>query len=792
MTVCCGSRESPTGAYPGSCSESWSGSSSRSPASVARRSVRRFRSTKGASKARRDHINAEIRNMRGLLPIPAEDRERLSYLHSMSAICTFVRKSLFFSELRGRGGSGPAPPYELFLQALPGFMVVASREGRLLYVSENVSDFLGFSMVGGAGVSPASFRTVLRVSRFGKRSIRFPRVISRPQVDVLQGDTFYDMVDGADVELVKSNLEMDGAPSTERSFVCRMHTSKAFRLRHGPTCSVLVRGRFRSPPGSSSPRPAPERAFVALCTPTADRRHDGARRGSAEPFGTLHRADMSFGRAPHSVLFLLGYSPQEMTGRSWYSMVHPEDLHHVDAGEGALVEMVLRLQRKDLTWVWLYVRATKDSGKQEVSCMNYVIGETEAMFLRRRVHADDRGASTALLSQVPRLGVHGDAASGPLKRQGGAGGVSEEPRAERTCDSGSGSTYTAYADRACGAGQRVAPMSSAVLPATPPYSPASSRCPLTPEDGGSRFLLDARSYAETLLSPAESSDPFLLSHGTLPDPGFGFPDFTAPPFQSPGSRPSPSYELSAYPAASRLVPGCLQVPDAGDYSSDEAFHPDDFCLPDLPQGGDGPFLLLEEAPGVTLQAPGPPTPDPSPTGEGHFQYSERERTEISILARQISSLASSFDMLRSAELPLGPAAGHAKATPGGDLVPPCVWPQPASHPFRPELVPDEGLVDGVLRDAGSAPGRDAPDGLSPNPSALDDAPRVLDAAEGHSVSFLFALLEDVSLEQLLGAQPAPDSAPRTGRPRDSSELHQLGHYLHGSLRQDELVEEPAC
>uniref|UniRef100_A0A8C9T1L3 Neuronal PAS domain protein 4 like n=1 Tax=Scleropages formosus TaxID=113540 RepID=A0A8C9T1L3_SCLFO len=676
-----------------------------------------MRSTKGASKARRDHINAEIRNMRGLLPIPAEDRERLSYLHSMSAICTFVRKSLFFSgtspdasPLRVPSESRAAPelssPLPLFLQALPGFMVVASREGRLLYVSENVSDFLGFSMV-----------------------------------DVLQGDTFYDMVDGADVELVKSNLEMDGAPSTERSFVCRMHTSKAFRLRHG-----------------SSPRPAPERAFVALCTPTADRRHDGARRGSAEPFGTLHRADMSFGRAPHSVLFLLGYSPQEMTGRSWYSMVHPEDLHHgasrhrslLDAGEGALVEMVLRLQRKDLTWVWLYVRATKDSGKQEVSCMNYVIGETEAMFLRRRVHADDRGASTALLSQVPRLGVHGDAASGPLKRQGGAGGVSEEPRAERTCDSGSGSTYTAYADRACGAGQRVAPMSSAVLPATPPYSPASSRCPLTPEDGGSRFLLDARSYAETLLSPAESSDPFLLSHGTLPDPGFGFPDFTAPPFQSPGSRPSPSYELSAYPAASRLVPGCLQVPDA----------------------------------------PGPPTPDPSPTGEGHFQYSERERTEISILARQISSLASSFDMLRSAELPLGPAAGHAKATPGGDLVPPCVWPQPASHPFRPELVPDEGLVDGVLRDAGSAPGRDAPDGLSPNPSALDDAPRVLDAAEGHSVSFLFALLEDVSLEQLLGAQPAPDSAPRTGRPRDSSELHQLGHYLHGSLRQGERAVPP--
>lgn len=54
------------------------------------------RSTKGASKARRDHINHEIRSMRALLPISQEDQERLSYLHSMAAICTYIRKSVLF------------------------------------------------------------------------------------------------------------------------------------------------------------------------------------------------------------------------------------------------------------------------------------------------------------------------------------------------------------------------------------------------------------------------------------------------------------------------------------------------------------------------------------------------------------------------------------------------------------------------------------------------------------------------------------------------------------------------
>ena len=54
------------------------------------------RSTKGASKARRDQMNGEIRNMRTLLPIPQEDQERLSYLHSMSVICTYIRKSVLY------------------------------------------------------------------------------------------------------------------------------------------------------------------------------------------------------------------------------------------------------------------------------------------------------------------------------------------------------------------------------------------------------------------------------------------------------------------------------------------------------------------------------------------------------------------------------------------------------------------------------------------------------------------------------------------------------------------------
>uniref|UniRef100_A0A8C0IX46 BHLH domain-containing protein n=1 Tax=Chelonoidis abingdonii TaxID=106734 RepID=A0A8C0IX46_CHEAB len=53
---------------------------------------------KGASKARRDQINAEIRNLKELLPIPEGDKVRLSYLHIMSLACIYTRKSIFFAK----------------------------------------------------------------------------------------------------------------------------------------------------------------------------------------------------------------------------------------------------------------------------------------------------------------------------------------------------------------------------------------------------------------------------------------------------------------------------------------------------------------------------------------------------------------------------------------------------------------------------------------------------------------------------------------------------------------------
>ncbi|KAK9412115.1 neuronal PAS domain-containing protein 4 [Crotalus adamanteus] len=70
------------------------------PISVPRRKLctpRPFRSTKGASKARRDQINVELQTLRSLLPISEQEKEQLSYLHTMALVCFHIRETQLFN-----------------------------------------------------------------------------------------------------------------------------------------------------------------------------------------------------------------------------------------------------------------------------------------------------------------------------------------------------------------------------------------------------------------------------------------------------------------------------------------------------------------------------------------------------------------------------------------------------------------------------------------------------------------------------------------------------------------------
>ena len=68
------------------------------------------KSTKGASKMRRDMINSEIAHLRDLLPLPSSTRQRLSQLQLMALVCVYVRKSNYFQQ-------GENPQFQCFIHS---------------------------------------------------------------------------------------------------------------------------------------------------------------------------------------------------------------------------------------------------------------------------------------------------------------------------------------------------------------------------------------------------------------------------------------------------------------------------------------------------------------------------------------------------------------------------------------------------------------------------------------------------------------------------------------------------
>uniref|UniRef100_A0A3Q3N727 Neuronal PAS domain protein 4a n=1 Tax=Mastacembelus armatus TaxID=205130 RepID=A0A3Q3N727_9TELE len=345
-----------------------------------------YRSTKGASKARRDQINAEIRNLKDLLPISDADKARLSYLHIMSLACMYTRKSVFFTQAITVASLEESARFLSFhelselMQALPGFLMLLTGEGKLLYLSDSVSEHLGHSMVD----------------------------------LVAQGDSVYDIIDASDHFVMRTNLSTSSSLEIDRLFRCRFNTSKSVRRQSAGNKLVLIRARCLSPP-STSPAAGSywttNPVWVCFCSPLEPhptRSGPGAEREStsAQPmaetnlflpcFHSQHDRDMRLQTAHESVSAYLGFDVTALCSRSWYSLLHPQDLSHAstqhrsllrEGGEGR-AEMVVRVQAQDHSWVWLYMVLQLQPGEFPINSNNYIISESEAWSVRQQLSSE--------------------------------------------------------------------------------------------------------------------------------------------------------------------------------------------------------------------------------------------------------------------------------------------------------------------------------------------------------------------------------------------------------------------
>nr|XP_027228963.1 neuronal PAS domain-containing protein 4-like isoform X2 [Penaeus vannamei] len=224
------------------------------------------KSTKGASKMRRDLLNSEISQLRDLLPLPASTRQRLSQLQLMALVCVYVRKSNYFQQaMKHTPASRAEAPNLEFLKALSGFLMMLTQGGKLLYISDNAAEYLGHSM----------------------------------EDLLIHGDSVYDIIDKQDhaavqAELVRGAQTAAAAHEEDRLFLCRMNVSRNARrqMRFGDQKVVLVAGHYLSYlPLCSRNEPV----FLAHCTPVAmPETRESVVQGATNVFTSVHTLDMKF------------------------------------------------------------------------------------------------------------------------------------------------------------------------------------------------------------------------------------------------------------------------------------------------------------------------------------------------------------------------------------------------------------------------------------------------------------------------------------------------------------------
>lgn len=414
--------------------------------------------------------------------------------------------------------------------------------------------------------------------------------------------------------------------------------------------------------------------------------------------------------------------------------------------------------------------------------------ETEARFLKKKIRSDAFKPSTLANSCTsaaqPAPHAQNNSSAKCYKRQRASDSQSEEPTGTRARrESEPDAYYVPCASSQSSSSPSLLGDSPAFF--TPPYSPASSSSHLQHEELSHDLLMDVHGYTDQLLSSPEGSPSYysypeagLTCHqsprDSLPaaiDQTFDQAAFGALRAHTPPSSLPLTYDVQACTSDARLVPDCLSVPDMSESPLDCALHQEDFSL-QQPQGG-SPFQGQHVPQHVLL------TPNQSPTPTESDHYNERDKAEISILAQQISSLASSFSRYHS----LKPLQNVGQPAATSTLPSACDWPRhPSLLPPKPELVLDDVTFDSILKDLDLVPGKSSSSGPGAGPDSYQQSLlRGSHQLEQEPLTLSPTTPEDLLLAEQLTVMEA--FSLQLDHHGQNTGLHQLNHYMQGSLQQ---------
>ncbi|XP_053366972.1 endothelial PAS domain-containing protein 1 [Clarias gariepinus] len=332
-------------------------------------SERRKEKSRDAARCRRSKETEVFYELAHQLPLPHSVRSHLDKASIMRLSISFLRtRKMLASGCLSRQIKEDSQLDTLYLKSLQGFVAVVTLEGDMVFLSENISKFMGLT-----------------------------------QVELI-GHSIFDFTHPCDHDEIRENLSVKAVygrrhkeHSTARDFFMRMkctvtNRGRTVNLKSAGWKVLHCTGHLKVYPsrrphilcGFAEP---PLTCLVVLCEPiphpsSVDTPVDG------KTFMSRHNMDLKFTYCDESVRTLMGYTPEDLMGRSVYDFYHALDMdsmtksHQNLCAKGQVVSGLYRMLAKHGGYVWLETHGTviynsRNSQPQCVVCINYVLSDIE-------------------------------------------------------------------------------------------------------------------------------------------------------------------------------------------------------------------------------------------------------------------------------------------------------------------------------------------------------------------------------------------------------------------------------
>uniref|UniRef100_A0A8C8FMA6 Endothelial PAS domain protein 1b n=1 Tax=Oncorhynchus tshawytscha TaxID=74940 RepID=A0A8C8FMA6_ONCTS len=256
----------------------------------------------------------------------------------------------------------------MYLKSLEGFVTVVTSDGDMIFLSENINKFMGLTQV------------------------------------ELTGQSIFDFTHPCDHDEIRENLSLKNgtgkkgkALSTERDFFMRMkctvtNRGRTVNLKSASWKVLHCTGHLKvysscAPHGLCGFKEPPLTCLVMMCEPIPHPSNIDTPLDS-KTFLSRHSMDMKFTYCDDRVTELMGYSPEDLLGRSVYEFYHALDSDSVTkshqnlCSKGQAVSGQYRMLAKHGGYVWVETQGTviynsRNSQPQCIVCVNYVLSDVE-------------------------------------------------------------------------------------------------------------------------------------------------------------------------------------------------------------------------------------------------------------------------------------------------------------------------------------------------------------------------------------------------------------------------------